>query len=97
MKPQPFYFYTVTDEDRAYHSSIYYPEIKEGQTKTPDEIREELLIILSAACCEHEFPEHGDNVTNNPTITLYGPFNPGDPIDQLTHAEYNAIDEDVLP
>ncbi len=92
-----FYFYTVTDGDDDFHSSVYYPEIVEGHTKTPDEIRQELLEIISTASVDFEFPGHGDPVTKNPTITLYGPFEPGQPIDQMTHAEYNAIDEDDLP
>jgi len=92
-----FYLYRVVNADgETKHSSILYDDgANEG--RTPDEIRESLLVAASYAMGEFELPDYDDEPDANLKFELLGPYSIGAPIDALTHAEIAAIPEEQRP
>lgn len=92
-----FYLYRVVNADgETKHSSILYDDgANEG--RTPDEIRESLLVAASYAMGEFELPDYEDDPDATLRFELLGPYSIGAPLDALTHAELTQIPEDERP
>lgn len=94
----PFFIYKIsTAAGDQVHSSILYAEIDPANPPSAEDLREHILIAASYAGNEHEWPEHGHEDKKDLIISLFGPFMPGAPADELTTAEFHAIDECDLP
>lgn len=94
----PFYIYKITNSaGEQVHSSISYGEIDPAKPPSQAELRETLLVAASYASSDFEWPEHGRPDGKDLTITLFGPFFPGAAADEITEAEFHALDEDTLP
>jgi hypothetical protein len=94
----PFFIYKITDANgQMVHSSIYYHEHDPANPPTPADIREALLISASYAGSDYEWPEHGHPNGKDLTISLFGPFVPGEAADTMTTVDFHAIPEDDLP
>ena len=92
-----FYLYRVVNADgETKHSSILYDDgANEG--RTPDEIRESLLVAASYAMGEFELPDYEDDPDATLRFELLGPYSIGAPLDALTHAELTQVPEEERP
>ena len=92
-----FYVYRVVNsEGELKHSSILYDD-GAGASRTPDEVRQSLLVAAQYAMGEYELDGYDDEPDPDVRIELLGPFVLGAPIDSLTHAELTQVPEEERP
>ena len=92
-----FYLYRVVCADGATkHSSILYDDGASG-SRTPEEVRQSLLVAATYAMGEFELPDFDDQPDASLRFELLGPYAVGAPVDALTHAEISAIPEEQRP